>query len=67
MRNTCPTCKGYNWVLRGDITFGHGDSTHDCYVVCKKCGYESEKVGDWGWPTDKTFRKALDKFQAIKK
>jgi hypothetical protein len=66
LNRKCPNCKSEFYKLRGDITFGQGDVGHECFVVCSNCGNEGPKAWDWGWPTNATFRKALDLFQDLK-
>lgn len=59
--NTCKDCGNVNnstIVIFTETTFGHGDSTHVCYVKCTQCGNTSKKETDWGLFSDKTFRAA---------
>lgn len=45
-----------------ETTFGHGDSTHTCYVMCV-CGNRSKSESDWGIFEMKTFRKAQENWE----
>lgn len=38
--------------------FGHGDSTHKCYVICEICGKKGQEFSNWGLFEDDTLRKA---------
>jgi len=38
--------------------FGHGDSSHECYVICETCGKMGEKFSYYGVFADETLRKA---------
>ncbi len=38
--------------------FGHGDSTHQCYVICEICGKKGEVFSNWGLFEHETFRNA---------
>lgn len=65
--NECSTCKKTTELtLTGEITFGHGDSGHQCFVICKNCGRKSTQVfgitGGWEWCTHESFRGAIDQW-----
>jgi len=58
--NKCKKCGNSNYstlVLFTESTFGHGDSTHKCYVKCQ-CGNKSKEFTGWGLFEDKNLRLA---------
>lgn len=58
--NQCIQCGNRNYstiVIHTETTFGHGDSSHRCYVQCK-CGYRSKEHWGRGLFEDETFRAA---------
>jgi hypothetical protein len=58
--NKCRKCGNTNYstiAIHTETTFGHGDSTHKCYVKCK-CGNKSDEFSNWGLFSDKAFREA---------
>jgi hypothetical protein len=56
----CKQCGNSNHstiIIHTETTFGHGDSTHICYVECE-CGNRSAQESNWGIFEMGTFRKA---------
>lgn len=59
--NPCKHCGNHSYdglPIITETVFGHGDSTHTCYVECTQCKNSSEKFTGWGLFDDKTLRKA---------
>lgn len=59
--NKCKNCGNMNYstlVIFTETTFGHGDSTHECYVKCTECGNRSKSVSGWGVFQADSFRSA---------
>jgi predicted nucleic-acid-binding Zn-ribbon protein len=59
--DNCKKCGNGNAstiVYFTETTFGHGDSTHRCYVKCLQCGNTSKEESNWGIFEMSTFRKA---------
>lgn len=62
--NNCRICNGGNagHKIVTETEFGHGDSTHKCYVECE-CGNrssQSENTSNYGLFSDKAFRAAIE-------
>lgn len=38
--------------------FGHGDSTHICYVICEICGKKGKEFSNYGLFDHESFRNA---------
>lgn len=58
--NKCNKCGNINYStlkIITETTFGHGDSTHVCYVKCE-CGNTSKKFSNYGLFSDNAFRSA---------
>jgi len=61
--NPCSLCGNGNYselVIVTETTFGHGDSTHQCYAKCMRCNNTSREEGGWGLFSEAAFRKAQD-------
>lgn len=58
--NKCINCGNNNYstiVIHTETTFGHGDSSHRCYVKCQ-CGNTTTSFSGYGLFSDKALREA---------
>lgn len=48
------------------IQFGHGDSSHETYVICEKCGRKGEAFHNYGFFENSDLRKAQESWDLKK-
>ena len=48
------------------VQFGHGDSSHQTYVICEICGKIGEKFGGYGFFENSDLRKAQESWNLKK-